>query len=120
MILADTSVWLDHFRRDNRRLRELLLDDVVLVHPFVVGELACGNLRQRAAILHYLAELPALPPIEHGEALGFVEAQCLAGAGIGWIDVHLLASAALGRAALWTLDRGLAAVAQRLGLAPPQ
>ena len=119
MILVDTSVWVDHFRRDNRRLRELLLDDVVLVHPFVVGELGCDNLRQRAAILHYLVELPALPPVEHEEALGFVEAQRLAAAGIGWIDVHLLASAVLGRAALWTLDRRLASVVQRLGLAPP-
>ena len=116
MILVDTSVWVDHFRRGNLTLRALLHDDLVVTHPFVVGELACGRLANRPAILAYLVELPAVAVVEHEEALAFVEARRAVGAGIGWVDVHLLAAAAVDRADLWTLDKRLGALANRLGL----
>jgi predicted nucleic acid-binding protein len=116
VILADTSVWVDHFRRGNARLRTLLGDSRILCHPFVIGELAVGHLRRRAVLLTLLADLPQTSPAAHEEVLAFVEAHALAGSGLGWIDVHLLCAAALERAQLWTLDRRLAGAAARLGL----
>ena len=114
MILVDTSVWVDHLRRRNGSLVRLLEDGEVLCHPFVVGELACGSLKNRADILALLRHLPGAPMLEHHEILRFVEAYRLMSTGLGWIDVHLLAAARLARVALWTLDRRLAKVAVRL------
>lgn len=116
MTLVDTSVWVDHLRRGNGRLGRLLEDGLVLVHPFVVGELALGRIRRRSEILGLLAELPQVGVATHGEAIEFVERHRLEGTGIGWVDLHLLVSAALGRAGVWTLDRRLANAAQRLSL----
>ena len=116
MILADTSVWVDHLRRHNAALALRLEDGAVMVHPFVVGELACGNLRRRREILSALAALPEVPLASHDEVLALVDAHRLAGSGIGWIDAHLLASTRLGGVRIWTLDRPLAAAARRLGL----
>ncbi len=118
MILVDTSVWIEHFRRTEPRLVVVLGREEVLVHPFVRGELACGNLRNRREILHHLRHLPQAPIASDDEALAFIESRSLSGRGIGYLDVHLLASAALhGGARLWTLDRSLAKVARELGLA---
>jgi predicted nucleic acid-binding protein len=116
LTLVDTSVWVDHLRRGNGRLGRLLEDGLVLVHPFVVGELALGRIRRRSEILGLLAELPQAGVATHGEAMEFVERHRLEGTGIGWVDLHLLASAALGRVGVWTLDRRLSAAAQRLSL----
>ena len=116
MILVDTSVWIDHFRRGNTTLAARLEEDVVWCHPFVIGELACGGLSDRAQILSLLAALPRPPVAEHDEVLEFVDRNELAGFGIGWIDVHLLASARLGSSGIWTLDRTLDRVARRLGI----
>ena len=116
MTLVDTSVWVDHLRRGNVRLARLLAGAQVLCHPFIVGEITCGRLTDRREILGLLAALPHGPEIEHGEALAFLERHQLAGSGLGWIDVHLLASAALARASLWTLDRALAAAAAEVRL----
>jgi hypothetical protein len=116
VILADTSVWVDHLRHGNARLAALLREGQVAGHPFVTGEIALGHLKRRAEILALMADLPQLPPAEHEEILRFVEQNELAGSGLGWVDVHLLAAAALDRSRLWTLDRRLAAVASRLGL----
>lgn len=88
-----------------------------MVHPFIIGELACGNLRNRSEVLSLLASLPLSPVIEQSELLGFVERERLYGRGIGWIDVHLLASARLSGMPLWTLDRRLAEAALGLGVA---
>jgi len=118
VILADTSVWIEHLRRGVPALAAALEDDRVLVHPFVIGELTCGRLTRRDEILGLLAVLPHAPTIDHHEALAFVEQHDLAGAGVGWIDVHLLAAASLARAPLWTLDRRLRSVAGRLDLEP--
>lgn len=116
MILVDTSVWVDHLRRGNRRLHELLADARVVGHPLVTGEVAMGHLRQRAEILTLLGNLPQAMQGEHDEVLHFVAEHDLAGSGLGWIDAHLLCSAALDRSPLWTLDRRLAAAAMGLGL----
>jgi predicted nucleic acid-binding protein len=120
MILADTSVWVDHFRRGNARLQRLLEEERVACHPFVIGELACGLLHQRESILDYLARLPQFPVATHAEALGLVQARGLAGTGLGWIDVHLLAAALLARGTLWTLDRPLHRAAGVLRCAAPR
>jgi predicted nucleic acid-binding protein len=117
VILVDTSVWIDHFRVAERRLVAHLLDDQVVAHQFVIGELAVGSLRRRAEILELLATLPASPIATHPEVRGLVETHGLAGTGLGWVDVHLLASARLGGHGLWTKDRRLMKAAGRLGLA---
>ncbi len=107
MILVDTSVWVDHFRRGNSALVASLEAGEVTTHPFVIGELACGQLRARGRILAMLAGLPTVPALSHDEVLHFLEARKLSGRGLGWLDVHLLAAAALSGIALWTLDRRL-------------
>ena len=117
MILADTSVWVDHLRRGNPALRALLDETSVACHPFVIGELACGTLRHREAVLDLLARLPSAPVAQHHEALAVVESRRLMGRGLGWVDVNLLASALLAGAELWTLDRTLRDAAVRLGVA---
>lgn len=120
MILVDTSVWVDHLRSGNHRLSAELEAGRVCVHPFVIGELACGRLRNREEVLDLLGRLPAVPVATQPEALAFIERHALAGRGIGFIDVHLLASTALAvPAALWTRDRRLAEVARDLGRAYP-
>ena len=118
MILVDTSVWIDHLRSGEPALATVLEGGRVLMHPFVLGELACGNLKNRGEVLRLLGDLPAAPTATDPEVLGLIERRALMGRGIGYIDVHLLASAALadiGR--IWTRDRRLAAVAAELELA---
>jgi predicted nucleic acid-binding protein len=107
VILADTSVWVAHFRKGVPQLAALLNDGLVLAHPMVVGELACGNLRNRARILSDLEALPPAACATPEEVLGLVEARGLWGLGIGWIDAHLLAAALLSTCPLWTLDARL-------------
>lgn len=115
-MLVDTSVWIEHFRRGTTTLAARLEDDVVWCHPFVIGELACGGLSDRAQILSLLAALPQPPLAEHDEVLEFVDRNELSGSGIGWIDVHLLASARLGGIGIWTLDQTLDRIARKLGI----
>ncbi len=112
--LVDTSVWVEHFKRGDARLVVLLESVEVLCHPFIIGELLCGGLERGQEILGLLRALPQVITAGHDEVLSFVEVNRLAGSGIGWIDAHLLASAALSGAILWTFDRRLAAVARRL------
>jgi len=119
-MLVDTSVWVDHLVGGNPALAELLEAGEVETHPFVVGELALGNLRWRDGILEYLEALPSVPRAEDAEVLHLVEDRGLAGSGLGWVDAHLLASALIGGTRLWTLDRALAAAADRLGVNPPR
>jgi predicted nucleic acid-binding protein len=107
MILVDTSVWIEHLRAGQAELAALLNEGVVLTHPFVIGELACGSLRHRARILADLAALPAAVTATDAEVLRFVEEHKLHGLGIGWIDAHLLASALITNCRFWTLDRRL-------------
>lgn len=116
MILVDTSVWIDHLRRGNAELAVRLEAADVWSHPFVIGELACGNLKRRSDILASLATLPLAPVATHQEVMTFVDASRFWASGIGWIDAHLLASSRLAHLGLWTLDRALALVARRLGV----
>lgn len=114
MILVDTSVWVHHLRTGSARLGVLLQDEQVLSHPFVVGELACGNLSNREEILGLLAALPETRVAEHHEILHLVESARLFGRGLGWVDAHLLASALISQCPLWTLDRPLQRAAATL------
>jgi predicted nucleic acid-binding protein len=118
MILVDTSVWIHHLREGSPSLAEALENTRVLMHPFILGELACGNLKNREEVLQLLSELPKAPTATDPEALSFIGERTLMGRGIGYIDVHLLASVILaGNARLWTRDKRLAAVAVELGVA---
>ena len=116
MTLVDTSVWVDHLRTGNRTLCSLLHDAEVLTHPFVIGELACGQMRNRGEILALLKTLPSARLAGHHEVMAFVEEHRLFGRGVGWIDAHLLASALLSSSRLITLDRRLSSLAARVGL----
>jgi predicted nucleic acid-binding protein len=116
MVLADTSVWVDHLRRGNGKLSELLLAGDVACHPFVIGELACGSIGNRRHILGCLQALVSLPKAEDDEVLLFIERRGLMQRGLGLIDVHLLASAALSGVFLWTLDVRLRRAAKDLGI----
>jgi predicted nucleic acid-binding protein len=117
MILVDTSIWIDHLRAGDRRLAALLDTGQVLAHPFIVGELALGHLRQRQAILTALHDLPQAITADNAEVMTFIERHELPGAGIGFVDAHLLASTRLTiGATFWTRDKRLSAVAGRLGL----
>ncbi len=120
MILVDTSVWVEHLRRGLPRLAMLLQDGKVLIHPWVIGELACGHLRNRGDVLELLQGLPAAVVASDSEVLLLIEQDQLMGRGIGYVDAHLLASAKLSRCQLWTQDRRLAALAQERGLAMPE
>lgn len=117
MILIDSSVWVDHFRSGNARLKTLLEMGQALIHPFVIGELALGHLRQRKAILQALADLPQAIMADEEETLAFIERHALPGLGIGYVDAHLLASARLSAARLWTRDKRLYEAALALKLA---
>jgi predicted nucleic acid-binding protein len=117
MVLADTSVWIEHFRRGEPALADRLSDGLVLMHPFVSGELACGNLKDRSAILSDLEALPQSRLASNSEVLQFIEDRRLWRRGLGWIDAHLLASALLSSCRFWTLDMRLAKTAGELGLA---
>jgi predicted nucleic acid-binding protein len=116
MTLADSSVWIDHFRRGNPFLAALLEEESLLCHPFVVGELACGDLRPRGARIRELRLLPEAPVMRHEEVLGLIERHRLMASGIGWVDAHVLGSTLLAGAQLWTLDKPLARAAARLSV----
>ena len=114
MVLVDTSVWIDHFRQHNRHLSMLLEREHVYGHAFVIGELACGNLQNRAEILALLQMLPKACNPTYDEVLSFIENHDLMGKGLGYIDITLLASAMLTDCLLWTRDKALANAAKEL------
>ena len=116
MTLVDTSVWIDHLRHGNKQLAALLDRGDVCCHRFVIGELACGRIRNRNELLGLLRALPEAPIAEHEEVLSFIDEQKLSGRGLGWIDVHLLASALLKPCKMWTLNKALRAAATELKL----
>jgi hypothetical protein len=116
-MLVDTSVWIDHVRRPEPKLIALLDENDVQIHPYVIGELACGHLGPRDELTVLIQHLPSLPAVDHEEALIFLDRHALHGRGVGWIDLHLLASTMLANATLWTRDRRLSAVAHALRIA---
>lgn len=118
MILADTSIWADHLGRGDARMASLLDADAIVTHAYVIGEIAMGNLKQRARILADLRDLPTAPIAGPHELLVFIERHALFGTGIGYVDAHLLASTLLTPGmTLWTRDKRLMAAAQSLGIA---
>jgi len=116
MILVDTSVWVAHLREGIRGLEALLDEGDVMCHPFIIGELACGNLENRAEILSLLQSLLMVAHSEHEEVMHFIESYGLMVKGLGYIDMHLLASAMLTKVPLWTLDKKLNEISLKLGL----
>jgi predicted nucleic acid-binding protein len=116
MVLVDTSVWVSHLRDGNVGLEKLLNHGEVVSHPFIVGELACGNLKNRHEILSYLQSLPMTILAEDEEVLRFIENNQLMGKGLGYIDVHLIASAVLTDVPLWTFDKTLEKITKKIGL----
>ncbi len=118
MILIDTSVWIEHLRKGNRALARLLNNNQVLIHPFVIGEIACGTLADRDEVLAWLKDLPALPKADESEALYCIEHHQLTGLGLGYIDIHLLAATLLAPPTrLWTQDNRLKAAAKKMNFA---
>ena len=116
LILVDTSIWVSHFRTGNPGLEYLLREGRVLCHPFVIGELALGHLKNRKEIISLIQTLPLAQIAQEDEILQFIESRKLYGSGIGWVDVHLLASALISKAALWTVDANLSKSAAKLDI----
>jgi predicted nucleic acid-binding protein len=117
MILVDTSIWIEHGRRPDSQLVAWLTEGLVLGHPFVQGELACGQMPRRSEVIALFELLPPATIVSHAEMLQFVDRHRLMGRGLGWIDLHLLASTLVSRATLATRDARLARAAQALGVA---
>ena len=116
MVLVDTSIWISHFRKGNTHLKELLDDESVVCHPFIIGELACGGLKNRNEIISLLNALPQAQTAESDEILQFIESKRLFGTELGLVDVHLLASALLTKMLLWTADKPLQTAADKLNI----
>jgi len=117
MVLVDTSVWVLHLREGDIGLERLLNSGEVVCHPFIVGELACGNLKNRIEILSLLQALPTAIEAEHQDVMQFIENHQLMGKGLGYIDMHLLASALLSEVSIWTIDKRLRDISIELGIA---
>ncbi len=117
MVLVDTSIWINHLRKPGDDLVYLLNHGAVACHPYVIGELACGNLKNRKEILGLFQSLPSTVVVEHDEFLEFVESRNLMGQGLSYVDIHLLASTVLASVALWTGDKRLAKAASEIGVA---
>ena len=116
MVLVDSSIWVAHLRNGNRQLEQLLMDAEVICHPFIIGELAGGNINNRNEILFLLKSLPPAPVLEFDEFLFFIDENQLMRIGIGFVDVHILASAKLSGTLLWTADKKLNSAAIKLSL----
>jgi predicted nucleic acid-binding protein len=116
VVLVDTSIWIDHLRKASCKLASLLEAEEVTIHPFVLGELACGNLSSRKEIIALLHALPGATKVEDDELLLFIERHHLMGRGIGLIDVHILASCCIDSCLLWTTDKRLRVVAKEMNI----
>jgi predicted nucleic acid-binding protein len=116
MILVDTSVWIDHLHSSNDDLKELLLSSQVCIHPYILGELACGNISNREEILSLLRALPGIDVVLDEEVFALIEERKLYGKALGFVDVHLLASALIHHVLIWTKDKPLRRVAKELGI----
>lgn len=115
MVLVDTSVWIDHLRTGSSALTKLLSGFRVFTHDYVIGELACGSLKNRKRVLNYLGNLPRSKKASHDEMMFFIDRHGLSSRGIGYVDVYLLASAAISNMPIFTSDKRLAVVAGELG-----
>lgn len=116
MVLVDTSIWVRHLKTGSTALAELLNNTQVQIHPMVVGELACGSLKNRSEIIELLQSLPSSHYASDREVMHLIESRKLMSRGIGYVDMHLLAAALLGGSTLWSADTRLAAAASDLGV----
>ncbi|MCP4608901.1 MAG: PIN domain-containing protein [Planctomycetes bacterium] len=116
MVLVDTSVWVSHLRTGDTHLKSILQDVEVICHPFIIGELACGNIKNRNEVISLLQTLPTVKIADHDEILRFIDVHQLMGIGLGLIDVHLLASALLSKVPLWTTDKHLKSASTQLDI----
>jgi predicted nucleic acid-binding protein len=116
MILVDTSVWIDHLRKTDSNLFDFLQKGEVCIHPFIIGEIACGNLTNRAEIIQLLKALPEVFVATDNEVMQFIDSRQLYGKGLGYIDTHLLASSLISKVSLWTKDKRLSAIYSELNL----
>ncbi|NQT74183.1 MAG: PIN domain-containing protein [Chloroflexi bacterium] len=116
MVLVDTSIWVSHLRTGDTHLKSILQNGEVVCHPFIIGELACGNIKNRNEVIALLQALPTVKTADHEEILSFIESHHLMGTGLGLIDVHLLASALLSKVPLWTADKHLKAASTKLNI----
>jgi predicted nucleic acid-binding protein len=119
MVLVDTSVWISHLRDGNAEMESLLNNARVMCHPFITGEIACGNIQNRTEVLSLLKNLPQTPQLPHEDVLYFIDKQGLIGKGLGYVDLHLLASAVLTGVPIWTLDSRFHRTSKQLGFAYP-
>ena len=117
MVLVDTSVWVGHLRKGDTGLETLLNDGEVVCHPFIIGEIACGTIKNRTTILSLLQALPVIIQADNRKVMDFIESDNLMGKGLGYIDIHLLASAVLTSVLVWTHDKALNEVASEMRLA---
>ena len=116
MILVDTSVWIDHLQNSDEDLKELLISSQVCIHPYVLGELSCGNISNRTEVLSLLGALPTIDTAQDEEVFILIEESKLYGKRLGFIDVHLLASALIHHVSIWTRDKSLNRVAKKFGI----
>ncbi|MEX0982462.1 MAG: PIN domain-containing protein [Bacteroidales bacterium] len=116
MILVDTSVWIDHLHHSDEELKELLYSGQAAIHQFVIGELSCGNISNRKEVLSLLGALPKIDTVMDEEVFTLLEGSKLYGKGLGFIDVHLLASALIHHVDIWTKDRSLHRIAKEFGI----
>ena len=110
-ILVDTSVWINHLREGDQNLSHLLEQGLVACHPFIVGEIACGGIKNRQEIINLLNDLPSTEILDHSDIIDFIESRKIMNKGIGYIDVHLLGSALVSDTPLWTFDKALRKIA---------
>ncbi|MBP6217534.1 MAG: type II toxin-antitoxin system VapC family toxin [Oligoflexales bacterium] len=116
MIIVDSSVWIAHLKKMNTGLVNLLQDNNLLIHPFIIGELACGSMKNREEFLTLLSLLPTCSQASHDEVMGFIDKEKIYGKGIGWVDANLLVSARLSKGKIWTLDKRLQALCVKFHL----
>jgi predicted nucleic acid-binding protein len=116
VVLVDTSIWVDHLRKSNTGLVDLLDQAKVVMHPWVIGELACGNMKNRKELMLLFKALPSVEEASDEEVLQLIESKKLMGRGIGWVDVNLLATCLIGGVPIWTGDKNLRTVSAALGV----
>ena len=117
LVLADSSIWVTHFKEGQKHLTQLLEQGLIACHPYIIGELACGSLKKRREIIQLLEALPVVDVLDNTEIIEFIESRKLMSIGIGYVDIHLLGSSLLSNTPLWTFDKALVKAAKFLDIA---
>ena len=116
IILVDTSVWINYLREGDPNLSQLLEQGLVACHPFTVGEIACGGIKNRREIINLLNDLPSVVTLDHSDILDFIENRKIMNKGIGYVGIHLLGSALVSDTPLWTFDKALKKIATQFSI----